>query len=320
MGSIVDGLVSRETAAEQKAAEEEEHRKAQLRAVLAAVEPRRKSERASAAKTRLKLAQHAQNDPDASGSGAEGSEQSRDSAASGSGSKSGMASESRNSKEEEVEYDPVADLEHNENGHESSEDEGEQESGQDSDSSDVQEVRRKSNKQSGMRKSALRGEAKQTARHAHAENSVMGGEDEDDGGDADLQRALAMSLMEANAAHAAPSTSARDMTGPSYRGTEVPDQQETHAPAPAKPSGRGGRKAKREGAASTGGEQQGKVKGSGKRRKGSTLEARPQDIRKAFGMIAPCGKRISQELLAEVRDHTLSCLCNLSVCFSSRSL
>ncbi|KAK9916676.1 hypothetical protein WJX75_005662 [Coccomyxa subellipsoidea] len=142
--------------------------------------------------------------------------------------------------------------------------------------------------------------AKQKAAEEEEHRKAQLRADEDDGEDADLQRALAMSLMEANAAHAAPSTSARDMTGPSYRGTEVPDQQETHAPAPAKPSGRGGRKAKRDGAAITGGEQQGKVKGSGKRRKGSALEARPQDIRKAFGMIAPCGKRISQELLAEV--------------------
>ncbi len=292
MGNIVDSLVSKEVAAKQKAAEEEERRKAYIRAELAAVEPRRKSERATAAQTRLKLAKHAESKADVSGSGESDSERS--------------ASQSGLSREEEVDYDPVADVEHTKDDQESSEEEDEQKSeeGQDSDRAELQQPPRRS-RQGGNGKSGRRGKDKQPAGQWDAEPIAMS--DEDDGCDADLQRALAMSLMEANGSDAGPSTSAGNGQGPSGRGFDVPDQQAKQPAASAlaasaKPSGRNGRKAKGQGTGGNGSEQQGKVRSSGKRKKVSALEAGPQEIKKAFSMIAPRSKRISQEALAVVRN------------------
>lgn len=298
VGALVDGMVAQKEAAERERAAEEERKNAQILAELEAVEPRRKSARASAAQTRMKLATQAQSRSPAGGS------EEADSRGSASDSQKETAASDvdEDSREEEVDYDPVADLAHSGSDHESEEDEDEQaseDSGGEENTSDAQAARKRG-RHTGIGKSGCSRKDKQPARQLPPEPSLLNGEDEDDDDDADLQRALALSLMESNTGHTEPSTAGRTSL-PSHSTEEVCHQYGSQpaksSDSPASPSGSNTHKA--EGRNNAVGQPQQLGKGR-KRRKGFSLEASPQNIKKAFAMIAPRKKRITREDLAAV--------------------
>ncbi|BDA40736.1 hypothetical protein COCOBI_01-3900 [Coccomyxa sp. Obi] len=297
VGALVDGMVAKKEAAERELAAEEERKKAQIRAKLEAVEPRRKSARASAAQTRMKLAIQAQSHSPASGS----EEADMRGSASNSQNETAASYGDEDGGEEEVDYDPLADLAHTGSDHESEEDEDEQaseDSGRETDTSDAQAARKRG-RDTGSRKSIRCRKDKQPARQLHPEPSLL--DDEDD--DADLQRALALSLMESNTGHTKPSTAGRN-SDPSHSMEEarqrIDSQPAKSSDFPVDPSGSNGQKVKGRSKAVCQSQQLGKGR---KRRKGSALEASPQNIKKAFSMIAPRKKRISPEDLATVWEN-----------------
>ncbi|CAL8466959.1 g6495 [Coccomyxa elongata] len=300
VGALVDGIVAKKEAAERELAAEDERKKAQIRAELEAVEPRRKSARASAAQTRMKLATQAQSRSPAG----ESEEANRRGSASDSRNETAASDGDDDGGEEEVDYDPLADLAHSGSDRESEEDEDEQaseDSGLEADTSDAQAARKRG-RHTGSGKSVCSRKDKQPAGQLPPEPSSSDGEDEngDDDDDADLQRALALSFMESNIGHTEPSTAGRT-SDPSHSVEEAHHQcgskPAKSSDSPANPSGSNTHKA--EGRNEAVGQPQQLGKGR-KRRKGFPLKASPQNIKKAFAMIAPRKKRITREDLAAV--------------------
>ena len=298
MGSLVNGIVAKQEAAERELAAEEERKKAEIRARLEAVEPRRKSARATAAQTRIKLATQAQSSSPASGSKGDD----RRGPASDSESESAASDGDEDGKEEELEYDPVADLARNGSDHESGEDEDElasEDSGRETDISDRQAAGKRGRDTLSRKPFRLKRDKKPAGR-LPAETSLLNYDDEDD--DADLQTALALSLMESDVVQTMPCT-AGTVSAPSTRNEEA--CQEDKSPSanssgsPAVPSGSHSQKAKARNKPVGQCQQLGKSK---KHRKGSALEASPQSLKKAFSMIATRKIRITQEDLIAVRS------------------
>lgn len=301
VGRLADDLAAKRKATEQKAAEKEQHRLAQIRAELAAVEPRRTSTRASATEARLRLAKQAQKNARTSEDAGAESESLTDSATPSAKTEDEALESQGIGKEEagEVEYDPVADMSDN-----SSDSEGESEEEDDNAESDQEkaadkpgvQIQRKRSKQSQVPKPAGRRKDKKPAEQWEPNAFDISDEDEGDGYDADLQRALAMSLMESTAGQTGPSTPGRHNDFSASQALKEPHQQErnpSHDPVhmPGTQSAPGKKKGKAAGA---------DEKGKGKRKRGFAIDAAPQDIKKAFGMIAQRSKLITQSGLAEV--------------------